>query len=208
MDVLGGVMERHRRSKIFAGKLAELQCAEWLEINQNWHITSLEALGGSTDIEGAPHSDTSNWVIEVKYIGTEDQDFVTLLEAIQGGHAVSSVSPYTACDFLLSRVYEAAVQMEDRSEPKLAILVVSSDTMARFDMQLTNNWINWNSPSFFNNLDFHEHFDRLKSRYPRIEQDLAEKVHSLDKVWILVRWNDPLKPALEMFGEVRWDDLV
>ena len=38
-------IERHRKAKMFMGKLIELQCAEWIE-NQKWKISNIEALGG------------------------------------------------------------------------------------------------------------------------------------------------------------------
>lgn len=43
-------IERHRKSRIFRGRLTELQCAEWLEA-QGWVIEGLEALRQGPDIE-------------------------------------------------------------------------------------------------------------------------------------------------------------
>lgn len=60
-------LERHKKSRIFQGKLAELLAATWIE-NQRWTIGGLEALGAEFDIE-AKSPDNLLSSIEVKYIG-------------------------------------------------------------------------------------------------------------------------------------------
>lgn len=76
-------LERHRKARIFTGRLAELQVAEWLELN-GWTVSGLEALGAAHDIQAiAPgaHTTTS---IEVKTIGVEDVDFEMIVASLKG----------------------------------------------------------------------------------------------------------------------------
>lgn len=61
-------LERHRRSKFFNGRIAELQCAEWLE-TRGWTVVGLEALRQGSDIEGNSDSGMMT-AFEVKFIGT------------------------------------------------------------------------------------------------------------------------------------------
>ena len=50
-------IERHQKSRMFLGRLVELQCAEWLEL-QGWTVSGLEALREGPDIDAS----TQCWV--------------------------------------------------------------------------------------------------------------------------------------------------
>jgi hypothetical protein len=76
------VVERHRKYRIFAGRLAELQFAQWLE-SQGWEISGLEALREGPDVEGRA-SGRPDTAFEVKVIGTEDNDFRTMVASLTG----------------------------------------------------------------------------------------------------------------------------
>lgn len=50
LDRITSPVHRYLKSRIFRGRLTELQCAEWLEA-QGWVIEGLEALRQGPDIE-------------------------------------------------------------------------------------------------------------------------------------------------------------
>lgn len=75
-------VERNRKARMFQSRLAELRCAEWLE-TQGYKIVGLEAVAKGPDIVTvSANFDTE--VFEVKFIGTEDTDFKTILLSIAG----------------------------------------------------------------------------------------------------------------------------
>ena len=102
--------ERHRKSRAFFGKMAELQCAEWLE-SQGWTISGLEAYGAVHDIEPS-RGDCGVTAFEVKYIGVEDNDFAKIVKSLTGQDAGGPVSPQAAANFVLFKTYDAAKQLQ------------------------------------------------------------------------------------------------
>ena len=92
-------VERHRKWRIFCGRVAELQCAQWLE-GRGWAITGLEAIREGCDIE-ATSPDGSTTAIEVKYIGTEDADFSAIVSSIAGASGARFSSAYSGVNYLL-----------------------------------------------------------------------------------------------------------
>ena len=76
-------IERHEKARIFSGRLAELQCAEWLELQELERFSGLEALREGPDIEAYANEGQAT-AFEVKFIGTEHDDFVTILERLVG----------------------------------------------------------------------------------------------------------------------------
>lgn len=99
-------LARHRLSRIFRGRLIELQFAEWLE-NQKHVVTGLEAIGNGPDIQtvsaiGVAHS------FEVKFFGLQDSNFEMILRSMGGHPAGGAISVYRPINYLLFRVYEAA----------------------------------------------------------------------------------------------------
>jgi hypothetical protein len=84
-------LERHRRSRLFNGRIAELQCTEWLE-TRGWTVVSLEALRQGPDIEAKLDSAMTT-AFEVKFIGSQDYDFEVILGSIAGKPSVGVVSP-------------------------------------------------------------------------------------------------------------------
>ena len=116
-------VERHRRSKIFSGKVTELQCAEWLEAC-GWHITDLAALGADSDIEAKDCSGRLT-AFEVKFIGDEDDTFQMILKSIEKG-ASARVGPSlsSSINYLLFRVYEAAKQLAQFNGHRAAVIVI------------------------------------------------------------------------------------
>ena len=126
--------ERNRLSRIFRGRLAELQFASWLE-SQSHVIVGLEALRKGSDIETISKNGQAN-AFEVKFIGMEDGDFTMLLRSMGGYPAVGAISVYQPINYLLFRVYEAARQLEATNNSKNAVIVIDEISWHRFDLQL------------------------------------------------------------------------
>jgi hypothetical protein len=177
-------VRRNCLSRIFRGRLVELQYAAFLE-SQSHKVTGMEALRTGPDIEtvaadGVAHS------FEVKTIGVEDGDFRILLESLAGDPAGAFVSPYRAMNYLLFRVYEAARQLRAISVVKNVIVVIDEMTWFRFRVQLKHNWINWRNPTFLSEDDEWKQFlSSQGERYPNLPNDLAATVRTIDSIRIL-----------------------
>ena len=139
-------IERHQKSRIFRSRLAELQCAEWLE-TQGQKIVGLEALREGPDIETVS-ANRGVEAFEVKFVGTEDADFSMILRSIAKQPAARWVSPYTASNYLVFRTYEAAKQLRLAAGVTTAVLILEELAWSRFEMPLRDAWIDWQNPAF------------------------------------------------------------
>ena len=94
--------------------------ANWVEASQGLLIDDLEATGSNHDLVAvSPDGDAS--VYEIKFIGTSDADFEELSKKdIFGG----AMDVYTASDYLLTRIYEAAQQAKSHADRKIIIIVI------------------------------------------------------------------------------------
>jgi len=179
-------LERHQKSRIFAGLVVELQFAEWLE-TLGWTIVGLEAFREGADIEARTVSGVDT-VFEVKAVGTEDQDFKMILRSLADEPAVTSVSPYVAMNYLLFRVYEAAKQLGRIDGPRIAVAVIDDTTWWRFEWPLENQWIDWVNPSFFDwDVEWEAFLKGQKGRYPDLRSELGSVLRGVDEVWIVRR---------------------
>jgi hypothetical protein len=179
-------LERHRKSRIFTGRVTELHIAEWLE-EHGWVLTGLEALRVGPDIE-ATNDSCGATAFEVKSIGTEDGDFEMVLRSLAGQRAGGVVSPYAAINYLLFRVYEAAKQLAQCDGVRVAIIVIHNGNWWRFKVQWEQHWINWTSPSFFKHDAASVQFIETQGkRYPGLNTELSAVVGGLESVWILKR---------------------
>lgn len=176
-------IERHQKARMFSGRLVELQFAEWLE-SQGWTVSSLEALREGPDIE-AYATDSGTTAFEVKFIGTENDDFALILESLTSQSAGGPVSPYDAANYLLFRVYEAAKQLQQIARDRIAVVVVEELTWFRFELQLSDGWIDWANPRFFSGHAWEGFLARQRSRYPNLLDDLRPALQGLNAVWIL-----------------------
>ena len=177
-------IDRHQKFRMFLGRLAELQFAEWLE-GRAWVITGLEALREGPDIE-AKASTGAGSAFEVKFIGSEDNDFGMILQSLAGKPAAGPVSPYSAMNYLLFRVYEAAKQLKKTTSGRIAVMVVEDLTWFRFEVQLKDGWIDWVNPKFFNGDPIWQAFlKNQQRRFPNLPKDLSVTLAGLDAVWIV-----------------------
>lgn len=177
---------RHSQSKIFMGKVTELQVAQWLDAN-GWSVTGLEAIGGGPDVEAiAPDGQTV--AFEVKHVGIEDNYFRAILESLAGRHSGQSASSYDAANYLLFRVYEAARQLGKTPGMKVAVVAINDLAWDHFELQLRERWIDWSAPKLYDSCsgaspDW-EMFMRSQDQHPRLHEDLAETLDVLDEVWV------------------------
>lgn len=187
-------LERHRKSRMFQGRLAELRCAAWLE-ERKWAINGLEALGGKFDIE-ATSPEGIEWAIEVKFIGQEDDKFEEIQESISSGDGVCSgfSDLYVGYNFLLFKVFEAANQLSASAKRRLALIVISNMTWEFFEMQIKDAWMRNRPLSFFDG-EASPEWKRFLSckkperRFANIENELDSKVGSLQEVWFVNEGN-------------------
>ena len=176
-------VERNRRSRIFRGHLIELQFALWLE-GQSDQIVGLEATRAGPDIETSSPGGVHN-SFEVKFIGMEDCDFSTFVESMAGLPAGRWVSPYTAINYMLFRIYEAAHQLRAAAGTKTVVVVVDDVAWFRFEMQLKGNWIDWTNPAFVSpDAEWTQFLDEQQKRYPDLPTDVASTVQEVDSITI------------------------
>ncbi len=180
--------KRNSKSREFLGHLIELQCAEWLE-SQGWTITGLEALREGPDIEAKDNLGVAT-AFEVKFIGREDEDFVLMLNSLSDKQPTGRwASPYSPANFLLFRAYEATKQLQQIDCRRIAVLVILDATWGNFRLALSDNWINWHNPAFFDDGDkkWQEFLEkkRRRKRYAQVNSDLQLALRDLHEIWIL-----------------------
>lgn len=187
---------RHERFRRFLGRIVELQIADWLA-DRSWNVTGLEALGATCDVQGSSPEHRS-YSIEVKYIGQGTDDFRDVVDVLTGGPGTGSKSLYGALNYLLFRVYEAALALRRCTGPKMAVVVIDAQAWHVFDLPLENHWLNWETPSFLptGEEDWNEFLQRQRDCYPAIDSELANVVGELERVW-LVRLNSGYQYSLE-----------
>jgi len=178
-------LERHQRSRVFTGRIVELQSAAWLEM-RGWSITGLEALRPGPDIEAS--RDDQPHAIEVKAIGRQDEAFEAMLKSLRNEGVLRWMSPDGAINYLLFRAYECGKQLSDRVSRRVAILSIEELAWHDFRVQLQEGWINWAQPRFLgDDPDWTEFLLLQEVRYPAIREELASVVTSLDEIWIVQR---------------------
>jgi len=177
-------LERHRKWKMFHGRVAELQFAEWLE-EQSYTITGLEALRKGPDIEAVSPSGL-NCTFEVKFIGSENADLEMQVKSLKGEPSGDFVSPYAAINYLTLRVYEAARQFQTASANKTVVLIIDEMAWTRFELQLKERWVDWTHAKFVAADGGWDQFVALKLKeHPRLLDDLAETIRVVDSISIL-----------------------
>lgn len=176
-------LERHQKSRIFTGRIVELQCAEWLEAH-DWTITALDALQQGPDIEARDPSGCVT-AFEVKFIGTQDGDFTRILNSIASGPSWGGISAYSGINYLLFRLYQAAKQLGRFDRPRIAVAVIDDSTWRKFKVQLKNGWLDLRNPRFLgSDPGWEEFIAKQERRYPELRVDLAPTLGALDAAWV------------------------
>ena len=185
-----GYLERHRKSRIFQGKLSELLCTTFIE-DQGWIIDNLEALGGVNDIE-ATSPDEKSCSIEVKYIGQDDLRFQEVVENLTSNNAsTNSYNIYDGYNYFLSRIFEAANQFSDSDKERIVIIIVSNMAWPFLRQAIKDDWIR-NRPISFSDSSsavWDIHMIKLKQKYANINSELDNLIGQLKELWIVQEQN-------------------
>lgn len=179
-------ISRHRQAAIFRGRLTELQVAEWLE-SQGATITGLEAWGAKSDLEFTDAQGHS-CRMEVKYIGEEEAVLEAMIDHREGRHPDSFRAMYDACDYMLIRAFEAAVQLEGKPNRRVVCIALSHRATYLYDTPIEHNWMKWGNPKLSRKgqtKKMREFMARIDEEYPRIDAELGPRFAALDEIWIL-----------------------
>jgi hypothetical protein len=171
--------DRHGYSRGYQGILHELVFAEHLR-QDGWSITDFAAWQGAKHDVEAERPGGGATAFEIKFIGEDNESF----ESNGGFFSLEKPS-----DYLISRLYEAANQLQraDRSKRRIAVIIIGLMTRGPFEIAFKMNKINLNSPSFYHTGEesWTKHFKKLLKDYPDIESDLTDCIGSIDEAWIL-----------------------
>jgi hypothetical protein len=184
-------LRHHQLSRIFLGKLTELQIAEWIE-EQGWSVSNLAALCGAADIE-AMSAKGDKFFLEVKFIGESDEIFQKRLEECGG-----SFNSYDGANYVLFRSYEAARQLQSFNR-KFIIIVINNLAWPYLSLPINDGYINWDSPMFFlleASNDWHAFLHKQKEKYRDIDDDLNRYFRNINQLWI-VRQGSEFEYSLE-----------
>ena len=175
-------LNRHRRARIFEGKLAELQFAEWL-FQKGHKIEKLEARGGKHDVETTFESRYNSF--EVKYLGQQDWMFEMNLRALSGYSEGDTYSLHDAANYLLFRAYEAARQLKEAEGRKVAAIIIEELTWPIVGQPIREGWIQWQRPEFVEGgTQVWEKFIHAKSEKYKtdVRRDLKRRLGAIDSV--------------------------
>lgn len=186
-------IERHRKNRIFEGKLAEILCANYLE-NKGWRITNLEALGGNHDIE-AFNKNNEPVTGEIKYIGLEDDRFFEMEESIATGNAVGGpLTVYDGYNYLILKICEAAYQLRHSEGKKIVFLIIGNVASSFINFQV-KNFLQIEKPRFSFSPQasnkWQEFFTGLQKqeKYREIGLNTESIIAICDSVWIICEKN-------------------
>lgn len=176
--------KRYELHRIFRSRWIELCFATWL-FDNGWKLEGLEAYGGSFDVE-ASKSESSRAAFEVKYLAEQELLFEIGVKAIGSpdGVAASYLSVYSPIDYLLFRLFEAAKQLEQSPNRKIAV-AITEDYEASFRIPLSDSWVNWTYPKLFlKDNEIVPFIEAKKQQVPNLESEIIRRISSLDEIWI------------------------
>jgi len=196
-------LERHHAARTFAGRIAELLLAAWIE-GDGATLLALEAWGGRHDIEFADAAG-HHCVCEAKYVGQEDEEFQGFLNLRRGESGGRWVGMYDALDFALIRVFEAALQLEGAAGRRIPCLVLSAAAEQLYRGMLEAPWIDWRVPQLYRECQtsgMEALLARMDHEYPSLDEELGPRLSAMDEVWIVglssdfvCRWIRRLRPG-------------
>lgn len=181
-------VKRHERFRQFFGKIVELQLARWIA-DRDFHITALEALGGVADIVAeSPARGACSF--EVKYIGQETKDFREVVRSLAGEPSAGAISPYSAANYLLFRVYEAARRLQGCEGTAVVAVVIDALSWHRFNVPLKGGWVHWDTPAFLQApAEWDQFLLTQRRRYPDLETELGAVIRPVT-LWMLRTTDD------------------
>ncbi len=185
-------LERHRKARIYQGKLSEFLCLTVFE-DHGWIIDNLEALGGAYDIE-ATSPDNKSFAIEVKYIGQDDKMFQEVVGICSSNNSSSnSYNIYDGYNFFLSKTFEAAKQLFISDKERIALLRISNMAWPFLKLFIKDDWIR-NRPISFSdssssNWDNYLAKIMKQQKYTNIINELDNVIGQLKELWVIQEEN-------------------
>ena len=174
--------ERYKRHRIFRSRWIELYFATWL-LDSGWELEGLEVYGGDFDVE-ASKPESSHTVFEVKYLAEREAAFEIGVRATRSldGVAVGPLSVSSPTDYLLFRLFQAAKQLEQSPNRKIAV-IITEDYETSFRIPLS--WVNWTDPKLFlKDNEIVQFIEEKKQQSPDLESEITQRIQSLDEIWI------------------------
>ena len=104
-------------------------------------------------------------------------------------------------NYLVFRVYQAAVQLASAAGERVVVIVIDGLSWFRFDMQVRGGWINWSAPAF-NQVD--EEWKTFMGAQPKgwpSTTELHEAIKQVNRVKIYQQ-NAAFEFALELDAKV------
>ena len=173
---------RFSASRRYLSRLAELHFAHALKA-ENWEIMNLEMYGGNFDVEAQSHSRIAA-AFEVKFLAKREVVF-ELNRASFSNPTFGWLGVYSPMDYLLFRLYQAALQLQAAEGKRIAVAIVS-DYEISYELPLCEGWIDWTNPAFLKRDSEIGYF--LSEQYannPQLDADIKTFITSLSEIWIL-----------------------
>ncbi len=177
-------LRRHERWKEYTGKLVELISAYWLQHTKGWKIKNLEAWKNQNntnsyfpDIE-AERQEGKICAIEVKFIGIENEMFMSLLDKKPRCYSDADI-----ITFILCKMYETGKQMRKIGAYKIMFLVIDEISWPRIKYYWNEDSIDWTKVKLNKKSRF---FAKFQQKHPNVENDLHEIIAVFSEVWIIV----------------------
>lgn len=177
-------LRRHERWRGYTGKLVELLSAYWLQHEKDWKIRNLEAWKNQNDPNSyfpdieAERPNGEICAIEVKYIGIENEMFMSFLD-----QKVRCYSDSDIVTFILCKIYEAGKQIRDSESYQMIFLVIDDISWSRMEKYWSENSIDWNTVKLHSKSLF---LSKFKKTHPNVENDLHETIGILRELWVIV----------------------
>jgi len=182
-------LERHKESRRFLGKLAELLIVAFIE-DRGWRIDKIAALGGPADIVAtAPKGVLC--ALEIKYIGQENNRYEEFVGSRPPGH----VGNFDGYNLFLFDVYNAAKQLSQFNKKRIAIIVVWPDSWP-LTVPIEDDYTSKGPISFSESASpvwkcfLADKKEKKPIRYGNIENDLDSTIKGLSEIWIIKEDND------------------
>ncbi len=185
--------KRNECYRKYMGRISEILLINYLA-DKGYNIESYEAIGAKHDI--LYRINNVQFCSEIKYLGIEDKDFLSLVEYEKRGGSALNSSPYPPYNYLIFRIFEAAKQLSISNEKKSVFIIFCNFTWSRhYHFIIKNNFIDWdrNRPEFLNPDEpvWSEFINKKKQKmkFAEIEDELHPFIESLDQITLMYMSN-------------------
>lgn len=143
----------------------------------------MEMYGGFFDVEAKKLGQTSN-TFEIKYLDSPQEVFELTLPSLSQYVMSFAFEPYI--NYLLSRLEEAAEQLQAATKPRIAVAILGFYEFS-YEFPLSNGLIDWKKPRYDIPLD--SEIDEFFVNNPILRRSL-DLIPTLDEIWIFRYKND------------------